>query len=461
MKKTFPTHLAHYLVGRLLSGMILPLVLITGYVYGQRPTAKQARIDAFRTKTSSVGFTNDANTEGKSSFARRSQDVLSQPALNRLFAQKLAYYTSGSSAVTLFDNYVILDPANDRLTLGYNKAYFTDLGAVKAVTSISLQSNVAKGLSPLFQGGKWQDEIGLKVRHSFGMHRGRIWYSTAQRERQQELVEQEVRLADADTTVKMGAYVQLLDIAFQNDENTKKQKLGAYRRTVAKAYVDRVTAFEVSAIDTSYNALLTYWFSVYGYLPFTKSTATISGESHEFKPYEVGGQINGLLEIGGFNVFGNLSVSYLPNDNNKTMYDSFSDLADSKDTNDIKQVSRAFGLALGKGVYTGTLQTFDTWHIKPQLVLSSQKLANALAESKAIRNVSLNLFGDLQRGKYQASTAGIGALFSLFVNDEKPLNAELYVSFRDVDNKLLPDVPVNRKTTVGFRLTLPFNSIIY
>jgi hypothetical protein len=388
--------------------------------------------------------------------------LLSQLGLNCLFAQKLAYYSSGISAVTLFNNYVILDPATNRLTVGYNLPCFAKLtNAVKGVSSIALQTNTVKGVTNLFQGGKWQNEIGIRVRHTFGMNQGRIWYDPAQRVKQQRALRPEVALAYADKSLQLADYTRLLDQAYGSLRDTvgRGEKLRTFQKEVQKAYAERVTAFEVAKTD--YNVLFTYWFSVFGYLPLTTSTATVSDQPREFKPYEFGGQANFLLETNYVNVFANLSVSHLANDNNTTLHEAFGDLADSKDTNDIKTVNRVLGVALAKGVYTGSYQLFETWHINPQVVLSSPWLAEKLATSKSVRNVSLEMFADFQRGKYKVANGGFGLLFSLFVNKDKPLNTELIFKYRDIDNAFLPDVPASRKSMIGFRMTLPFNSIIY
>jgi hypothetical protein len=480
---TMPTFTTHcFGLHRLLP--TVAMVLIVSQAVGQQKAVVEGRIRSFALYADSaqaryttyklasagraIATEMIANTRGTPakllSEGVYRQTLFWRTAFNRLFAQKLAYYSSGSEAVSLFGNYIILDPAKDNLTLGFNAVWRTRVEKqVKGVTSIALKANSLSGFTSLYQGGQWQDALSVRLRHTFGMNRGRIWYYPAQREALYRKVAQEKKLIDAEKAQRTALNDTLLAKAYPDpdDQPTKTAKQEAFRQALKEEMVERIIALEIKS--AKYNVLFTDWYSLLADLPLTEKTRDVSKLPRSFYPLELGGQANALLETNNLTVFGNLSVSYLLNRTNLDVYDSFADLKDSRDTSDVKRLSKVAGLTKDGTAYAGAFTRYNAWRIKPQLVVSSRQLADRLAPTKALRNISLNVFGEFWRGSrpYDTANLGLGLLFSIFVKDDKAANLELSLTFRDFEGQFLPDVAQYRKNMLGFRVTLPFNSIIY
>ncbi|MBL0356524.1 MAG: hypothetical protein IPP72_06320 [Chitinophagaceae bacterium] len=404
--------------------------------------------------------------------------LVSNETLNNFFAKKLSYYLSGSTDLSLFNNYAVLDFGEDKAKIGWNINASKPNNRISDILTIGLQSAVSKNFSSLFSEKKFNNDIGLDLKYTH-IFRGSIWFDNKNQKQQAphalaprkksqlELMNQKRILMRAllQNEIDKG-YKEYEDYlaALESDATVeaatvteeKKVKFEALQKKITKLYYE----YELEQLEdpgnNAYNKACIQWISLTGFIPVTKTTysgtadITLTPGDLITRKWSAGISYNFMNEFRTNRVFFNLGFNIFRNNSvdagkmEKLSLEKYKLLSSSGDTSLTANLKR-------DDVYLGAYETFWTPNLKTQLVFYpswSSKIGVDLSLTKKF-------------GKDQALDFILGFPIALTGQEEdKPVNIIVQIKMPDINNKNQPDVKFKDKLQVGFTVGLPFNSII-
>lgn len=108
--------------------------------------------------------------------------LTSYRGLDVFFARKIAYYLSASNDVSLFTNYAILNPGDDKLFYGHNWAFRSgDAGRVKSMLTLGANLNYSNSFAAIVDNKKFQGtDASINIKYTW-FNKGKIKFdSTSQ-----------------------------------------------------------------------------------------------------------------------------------------------------------------------------------------------------------------------------------------------------------------------------------------
>ena len=188
------------------------------------------QVDIFAKTGSLVGIAalNSTNVKLTNSY------LLTRNAVAKLFAQKLAYYLSGTNDISLFDNYLLFNPAKTDLTLGYNKGFRDNNENVRRLLTVALTTGIKDNIASLRRNGDWDNSLKGSIKYSFGLNRGIINYSPANAALFHRVIGKDNKLFEQKRIKEINDYTNLLNATYPGDTATINAKLTKFTTATDK-----------------------------------------------------------------------------------------------------------------------------------------------------------------------------------------------------------------------------------
>jgi len=405
------------------------------------------------------------------------EQLISYRSLNKFFAKKVAYYLSGSSDLSLFTNYAVLDFGEDKATIGWNiNASKKSSNRVSDVVTISLQSAVMKNFAILFADKNLNNDLGLNLKYT-KIFKGSAWFDNKKQTQRIQaagvpLTTQKAKMNLKRKLIVAEINIELIKLAFHNvlyfqnlsrleipDSLIEQEKEARFKILKTEA-IDKYYARELEEMENEDNAVykkaFSQWISFKSFIPITKSTFTgtadITKTPSELvsRKWMFGASYSAIYESKRNKLFINGSAEIVKSNSidasliDEVSIDKFKLLSQNLDTSVFEKVN-------SESIYLGNYEEFWTPSITAQVVFYPQ----------FSKNVGIDLSFIKKFGKDQAFDFILGLPITLTSQDgDSPFNIILQAKFRDINNKILPEKSISDKLQIGFKVGLPFNNIM-
>ena len=385
--------------------------------------------------------------------------LVTNTTFNKFVAQKVAYYLSGSSELSLYDNFAIADVTDGSLTVGHNFARKHRNERVSSLLTTALKTNVANDFATIFSDKKFSDETGISLKYTkLFATKTHISYGTSQRQafdrerwlyycRLQATMRENRRMCcmiGCDTLV---------------DSARAKYREEQLEKNIADFYDFEIEKINAMSPGHGYNLFFTHWASIQTYIPLTKRTYSIAPDTASPFSDQSFSNWSGALNYGGLveGIYGTLfyNLSYKVYLNNSIETNDTGIIKYSMATyTPIPSGSTTFLSNDPEDVYVGRYKAFLTHALQAQFI--------ALWPVRSDSKIGLSFLIQKNLGIYDITniTAGI-PIFLKGQEKDKGVNVELQARWFDVTQSLPGNLSLKERFSFGLSLALPFGSILY
>ncbi|MER0441554.1 hypothetical protein [Emticicia sp. W12TSBA100-4] len=386
--------------------------------------------------------------------------ILSDPSLNKLFAQKMAYYLSGGTDVSLFRNYAKYDAADGKTTIGFNFIRpKSDNKYIKRIYNIGL---VSDKVGKLFADTKVSNNVGLSFNLTF-LRRGTIGTEKdcndktiidAMQKRREFLKESLTKLADNEVSE-----FKKLQLSNTNFQAFTDSELKSFEKELYKKYRDKFTDDELTYAKDKIKTISKGFVSIGGYLPIKGNDYKFVNKQNDtttnnFKPWDLYVKGNWFYERNIFNVLVTPTVGVKAY-NSATLYTIYADLDESTGK---QSLYNTLGVKYDKpnDTYTGLSDYIwlGYWGIK------------ALVTPKFIKGNWLSSFAvapsyNQTFGKYSIQDLGLDFIFGLPSQDEKGISVNLSLKWLDIKDAIVSEENKKNYFVINLGLAVPLSKLAY
>lgn len=403
--------------------------------------------------------------------------LVSYKNLNRFFSKKVAYYLSGSSDLSLFNNYAVLDFGDDKATIGWNiNSSKKNSNMVTDVFTISLQSAVIKNFAILFSNKKLNNDLGVDLKYTKIFKGGigfdnktqtqRIWSQVNVKNPQKSQMNYKRLLIVAELNAEIQRInkeneeyfnsLREISVASQTIAREKETRFNKMKSDAIKKFYDRELEELENDCNAVYNKASTRWISFSSFIPITKSTFTgttdLAKDPVELvsRKWKFAFSYSSIKEFRKNKLFFTIGADLVRSNSidasliDEVSIDKYKLLSQNIDTSVLAKLN-------SESIYLGAYEQFWTPSFSAQVVFYPN----------FSKNIGIDLSLIKKTGKDQALDFILGLPIALTSQDgEKPYNIILQARFKDINNKILPEKSISEKIQIGFKVGLPFNSIM-
>lgn len=386
--------------------------------------------------------------------------ILSDPSLDKLFAQKMAYYLSGGTDVSLFRNYAKYDAADGKTTVGFNFIRpKNDNNYIKRIYNIGL---VSDKVGKLFADKKVSNNVGLSFNLTFlgrgtiktGKNCGDNTDIDAMQETREFLTESNKKLAEKE------------DNDFKNNQltNANYQKftdaeLKDFEKKLYKKYRDKFTDDELEYAKDKIKTIYKGFFSIGGYVPIMGNDYKFVNKQNDtttnnFKPWDFYAKYNWFIEQQNVNMLFVPSIG-IKAYNAATLYTLYVDL-DKTTGKESLYSTLDVRYDKSKETYTGSEDYIwlKYWGIKtlftPKFIKGNWLSSFAVAPSY-----------NQTFGKHSIKDVGLDFIFGLPSQDEKGISIDLSLKWTDIGDNIVSKENKNNYFLINVGLAVPLSKLAY
>jgi hypothetical protein len=410
--------------------------------------------------------------------------LVSAKTFNKYAAQRQAFYLSGTSDLSLYENFAIANVSDGTLQIGHNFTIKRENELVKALITGALQTNIANNFANVFSKKSFDNDIGAQVKFTvlnpFTVPwNTKLTFWPAQRtalnrkrelrfERLRATVRENIRLrAQAFPLAPCGSALpgycdsvpatDTVRLRFCYQRQTYDSTRTGYYKEQSQKNVDDFYASELETLGTPgtyFNRFSTHWLSGQVFIPITSQLYTVAPDTsrkavfseHRAHNWALALNYGVVLEYKPGTFFLNARYRYFNNNS-----------IQSKSQTITKYNQYVFTPTTlspdAETVYVGPYSSFQTSSVQLQGVFM---FSFANSDSK----VGISALADVNRGPYDALnlTAGI-PVFLKGQEKEKGVNVELQFKWVDWNGTVNPTKTRADKFAMGLSVSLPFGSI--
>lgn len=404
--------------------------------------------------------------------------IVSDRGLSRFMGAKVASYLSDGGDLSLFDNYAVLNSTDGRLSLNHNIAFKTKNESIRRMITLGVRANVTKAFSGVINDSDLADELGIAIKYTYFSPGSACFDDQCQKESIEKLVEpsrlqkEEMNkrrafiLASLESEIQKEVQdfeasldkIRVEDARIENLDEFKVKLKDQFIKGLNKKYRERFADLEAKALEegVTYKRIKKSWVSFSGYIPVTNTTynvaetfATSFGDKKLY-PWEVSLSFNGIIEnskSGRFFFFLNVGAAM----NNAVK----ANLIKSVDLNTYKNLggtdTLSYSLLESNKAFVGSYSDFITPNVKVQVVWFPPK-----------SSIGLSALIEQNTGDFDPLNGKLGIPVRLKgKGDNSFVNFEIQARAIDMNNTVMPDKSISKKTTYGISVGLPFSSLIY
>ena len=397
--------------------------------------------------------------------------LVSYRGLDAFFARKIAYYLSSSKDVSLFDNYAILTPGDDKVFYGHNWAFHTLQGRLKSLFTVGANLNYANSFGAIVDNGKFQGtdaSINLKFtkfnlgKITFDKHfvQTQLESLAPGRGAQKRAMDTIRRVALAKIKIKMVKdSIDLANISSNILDNAiRNPDLSGDFGDLSDAYKKEFEMEEAKALEKSgsHNKTHTSWWYTSLTVPLGKNKYTIASDigstfnDAEVFPLKFEAGYNRVTENSKSTFFWNAGLS---------AYQTNSVLLESMDK-----------LSFSEYKFRGGVDTLKLLQLKPDDVYIGyyNKFWGAGINAQIVyfpssqQKIGISLFAEQLFGINNSFNGRIGIpIKQKGKGEDNIINFELQGKFFDLGGKIQPHKAVFEKFSLGLTVGLAFSSIKY
>ncbi|WP_435352846.1 hypothetical protein [Emticicia sp. SJ17W-69] len=386
--------------------------------------------------------------------------ILSNPSLDKLFAQKMAYYLSGGTDVSLFRNYAKYDAVDGKTTIGFNfMRPKNDNNYIKRIYNVGL---VSDKVGQLFTDSKVSNNVGLSFNLTF-LGRGTIKTGrtcddntvVAQMEKTREFLKESItKLAENETNEFKN--LQSSNINFQTFTDAE---LKDFEKKLYKKYRDKFTDDELEYAKDKIKTIYKGFFSIGGYVPIMGNDYKFVNKQNDtttnnFKPWDFYAKYNWFIEQQ------NVNMLFIPTlgikaYNAATLYTLYVDL-DKTTGKESLYSTLDVRYDKSKETYTGSEDYIwlKYWGIKtlftPKFIKGNWLSSFAVAPSY-----------NQTFGKHSIKDVGLDFIFGLPSQDEKGISIDLSLKWTDIGDNIVSKENKNNYFLINVGLAVPLSKLAY
>lgn len=410
--------------------------------------------------------------------------LVTQAGLNTFFAKKSITYLTGTSDLSLSRFYTTYSGENNRLNLGINIP-IRQKNALLFVINPIFQSDLKNGFSTFYTDNKKKDWApsnnmrgGLKI--SFLPRWGKIWFYKDSPETNGKKIKTDLGRKQDLTIVRARTYEEILKARkkmkdeidtkiprLTNDSSGKADKdslvfskqakdrldnkLAKYDKTIYEALGKAEADYMES--DLPYTRARTFWFSVWGFTPFTKSEVYISptaSQSFLKTPYSLWDVNLQATMLYDWAKVGTVIINpwFTIMNNNSANASGMMEAAEYVKYNSLPGISPQDLAILEKGnAFYGDYKKFTTTNLNLQLVYFFPVREWPIQPGLSFRY-------EKYWGEYNPSNFRLGIPLSISGKGTQTYNIEVQYRWNDMDNY---NGEADHKTTriIGLSVGLP------
>lgn len=397
--------------------------------------------------------------------------LVSYKGLDAFFARKIAYYLSGSKDVSLFENYAILTPGDDKVFYGHNWTFHTPQGRLNSLLTLGANLNYANSFGAIVDNGKFQGtdaSINLKFtkfnlgKIKFDKHfvQTQLESLVTRKGAQKRAMDTVRRVALAKIKIKMVRDSTDLANIRNNilDNVIRNPDLSSDFSDLNDGYKKDFETEEAKALEksNSHNKTYTSWWYASLTVPLGKNEYIIASDiasafnDAEVFPLKFEAGYNRVTENSKSTFFWNVGVS---------AYQTNSVLLESMDK-----------LSFSEYKFRGGVDTLKLLQLKPDDVYIGDynKFWGAGVNAQIVyfpssqQKIGISLYAEQLFGINNSFNGRIGIpIKQKGKGEDNIINFELQGKFFDLGGKIQPHKAVFEKFSLGLTVGLPFGSVKY
>ena len=435
--------------------LLVSALLLGGRVAAQQPQKPQTSA-ATTDKWQEIGTLMD--TESGAILPAGPDLFITDKTLNHFAAKRQAYYLSGATNLSLFENFAIANVSDGTLQVGRNFKLNREQDLVNELFTVGVQSNIANNLANLFSSSKLANEIGLPLSYTHFVVNATVLHlskrpdltneeATRQRELEQKRVLQYA-------LIKQGKDQDFAAIgAATHDESTRKDAEGEASKKAADAFFDA----ELALIEKAQPSFRTAWYRLQAFVPVTSSvyqvapSGTLDFVKQDTRKWSAGVSGGAVWERYGHKrtIFLNGSFSAVRTNAVEQKTEDVQTYTQYGAPTVTPPAGQLYTSGDGDKVYVGDFRERWTYPLKAQAIY--------LFKSKGDSRIGLDMQGERYIGSYARTNVVLGIPVFLKGSGDAGVNIEPQVKFRDVSKH----INGSDRVTVGLSVALPFGSIVH
>ncbi|MDP4218364.1 MAG: hypothetical protein Q8927_19370 [Bacteroidota bacterium] len=406
--------------------------------------------------------------------------IVANQSLNKYMGAKVAYYLASSGDLSLYKMYAIFTPSDNSAYAAYNIPCMGEDNRVRSLTTVGANLNYANAMATIFSQKKFQGNLSLSAKwtHFF---RGGVYFDTnkqvqsrisdfiiaaSQKEymHRQRVIERAIlegqMAKDSTEIIRQVKLIRHIDSSFSR--NALHEIRAAGFKNLSSAYLDQFTSNEASLLDStgnqSHNGMHASWVTFSFLVPaVTNSYSVADSNSLVFNdksnfPFDLTVLYSNLIENRKRGVWFFTFEPHLFYNNSimsgqltKSTLDQYKNYGGTDTLNYLNIASN--------DAYIGAYSNFWTFALKGKAVYFFPWLNNS---------IGLSLSAEQNFGTYRPLNLVAGMPLKLSGQSaSNPVNLEIQLSFKDINNTVFPGQKTWDKASVGISVGLPFDSIIY
>lgn len=397
--------------------------------------------------------------------------LTSYRGLDVFFARKIAYYLSASNDVSLFTNYAILNPGDDKLFYGHNWAFRSgDAGRVKSMLTLGANLNYSNSFAAIVDNKKFQGtDASINIKYTW-FNKGKIKFdSTSQIQLRPDSTKagpQKMKMDSARQILlakikcKIGKDSADIMCIQQNKMNNHFGNLDLTGQfaDLEDGYKEEFETGEAKELEkkSRYNLLRTSWWYTALTIPLGSNTYSISPDivsdfnQVSIYPLKFDLSHNVVWQSKKTVYFINVGTSFFRK--NSVLDESLTKLSYNEYKNRGGVDTVRFLQLESNDVYIGKYSAYYGANINAQFVCFPGKLSN----------IGFSLYAEQLFGPQSTLNGRIGIpIKQSGKGEDNPINIEIQGRFSDLSNRLYPHKAVFEKFSLGITIAVPFNSIKY